>query len=50
MGEAPKLIAWAAGQPLADLTISAPDLETLFRRYYRTEERREQREEEESAS
>ena len=33
-GEATPLVRWAAGQPLADITISPPDLETLFRKFY----------------
>ena len=33
-GEAGELIQWAAGQPIIDLTISPPDLESLFQRYY----------------
>jgi ABC-2 type transport system ATP-binding protein len=33
-GAASPLVRWAAQQPLADITISPPDLETLFRRFY----------------
>jgi ABC-2 type transport system ATP-binding protein len=33
-GPAPPLIQWASQQPLVDLEISPPDLESLFRRYY----------------
>jgi ABC-2 type transport system ATP-binding protein len=33
-GPVRELIAWAATQPIADLSIDRPDLETLFRRYY----------------
>jgi hypothetical protein len=33
-GPAAALVRWAAGQPLADMTISPPDLETLFRKFY----------------
>jgi ABC-2 type transport system ATP-binding protein len=33
-GPAAPLVRWAAGQPLADMTISPPDLETLFRKFY----------------
>lgn len=33
-GTAPRLTAWAATQPLEDMIIGPPDLETLFRRYY----------------
>ncbi len=34
-GPTPPLLQWAATQPLADITIGPPNLETLFRRYYR---------------
>jgi hypothetical protein len=27
-------VRWAAQQPLTDVTISPPDLETLFRKFY----------------
>ena len=37
-GPAPPLLQWAAVQPLADITIGPPNLETLFRRYYRSHE------------
>jgi ABC-2 type transport system ATP-binding protein len=33
-GTAPRLATWAATQPLEDMIIGPPDLETLFRRYY----------------
>jgi ABC-2 type transport system ATP-binding protein len=33
-GTAPRLASWAATQPLEDMIIGPPDLETLFRRYY----------------
>ena len=33
-GPATPLVRWAAQQPLADMTISPPDLETLFRKFY----------------
>lgn len=33
-GPVRELIAWAATQPIADLSIDRPDLESLFRRYY----------------
>lgn len=33
-GPTPPLIAWAAGKPLTDITISAPDLERVFHKYY----------------
>ena len=32
-----ELVRWAAGQPLDDLTISKPDLESLFREFYQPE-------------
>ncbi len=38
VGEPRNLLKWGAEQPLDDLTIGAPDLETLFRRYYETGE------------
>ena len=38
MGTAMDLVGWAATQPIEDLTIGRPDLEALFRRYYRQEE------------
>lgn len=37
-GTAPELVKWAADQPIRDLTIGKPDLETLFRRYYERDE------------
>jgi ABC-2 type transport system ATP-binding protein len=33
-GPAAPLVRWAAQQPLTDVTISPPDLETLFRKFY----------------
>ena len=33
-GDAAPLVAWLAGQPVRDVTIGPPDLETLFREYY----------------
>jgi ABC-2 type transport system ATP-binding protein len=36
-GASMELIQWAAGQPLEDLSIGPPDLETLFHRYYERE-------------
>jgi len=33
-GETPQLVQWAATQPIEDLTIGHPDLDSLFRRYY----------------
>ena len=33
-GQAPELVRWAATQPIEDLTIGHPDLDSLFRRYY----------------
>jgi hypothetical protein len=38
-GDAPALVRWAAGQPIADLTIHAPDLSALFQRAYQDEAR-----------
>jgi len=35
-GPAPPLIRWAAQQAIADISISPPDLESLFRKYYET--------------
>lgn len=35
-GPTPPLVAWAAGQPLADVTIGAPDLESVFHKYYQS--------------
>ena len=35
IGPTPPLLQWAAAQPLSDITIGPPNLETLFRRYYR---------------
>ena len=36
-GDAPALVRWMAGQPIADVTIGPPDLESLFRRFYERE-------------
>jgi ABC-2 type transport system ATP-binding protein len=33
-GETPQLVQWAAKQPIEDVTIGHPDLDSLFRRYY----------------
>ena len=33
-GQTPQLVRWAATQPIEDLTIGHPDLDSLFRRYY----------------
>jgi ABC-2 type transport system ATP-binding protein len=33
-GDTPALIRWMASQPIADVTIGPPDLESLFRRFY----------------
>jgi len=33
-GPAAKLIAWAANQPIADISVSPPNLEAVFREYY----------------
>ena len=33
-GQARELVGWAAGQPIEDLVVGPPDLESLFRRYY----------------
>ncbi len=35
-GPAPPLVQWAAGQLLADITISPPDLESVFHKYYQS--------------
>jgi ABC-2 type transport system ATP-binding protein len=34
-GPTPPLVRWAAQQPIEDISISQPDLETLFRKLYR---------------
>lgn len=39
IGEAPALIAWAAAHPVADMTLTAPDLDHLFHQYYRDGDR-----------
>ncbi len=36
-GEVPELVRWAATQPIEDLAIGHPDLESLFREYYSQE-------------
>ena len=33
-GGAMELVKWSAGQPLADLTVGKPDLDSLFRQFY----------------
>ena len=33
-GPATDLVCWASGQPIEDLTVGRPDLESLFRSYY----------------
>lgn len=33
-GHVKELIEWAAGQPLADLSVGRPELDSLFRQYY----------------
>lgn len=33
-GAAMELVKWSAGQPLADLTVGKPDLDSLFRQFY----------------
>ena len=38
VGAAPPLIQWAGQQPLADLSLGKPDLETLFHAFYETPE------------
>ncbi|QEG34956.1 ABC transporter ATP-binding protein [Bythopirellula goksoeyrii] len=37
-GTTPQLIAWATHQPLEDLSVSPPSLESLFRRFYEPQE------------
>jgi len=37
-GEPRSLVAWLAAQPIADVTIGRPDLEGIFRSYYRRDE------------
>ncbi len=39
-GSAPDLVRWAADQPIRDLTIGPPDLESLFHRFYQSAEKR----------
>ena len=36
LGPTPDLIRWAASQPLEDISIGPPDLESLFHSYYQT--------------
>ena len=36
-GPVESFIAWLSGRPVADLTITRPDLEAVFRRYYEGE-------------
>jgi len=33
-GSAVKFISWAAGQPIVDISVSRPNLETVFRKFY----------------
>jgi len=35
-GTAPELVRWAATQPIRDLTIGPPDLESLFHKFYQS--------------
>jgi ABC-2 type transport system ATP-binding protein len=37
-GSAPELVRWAAVQPIRDLTIGPPDLESLFHKFYQSPE------------
>ena len=37
-GEAGPLLEWMAGRPVRDLTVGPPDLEQLFRRFYREDD------------
>ncbi|TWU25678.1 ABC transporter ATP-binding protein [Bythopirellula polymerisocia] len=37
-GTTPQLVEWAAEQPLEDLSVSPPSLESLFRRFYEAKE------------
>lgn len=41
-GSAKEIISWSARQPIADISISPPSLDKLFRQYYLTEEKVEQ--------
>jgi ABC-2 type transport system ATP-binding protein len=34
LGPVPALLQWLASQPVTDVTVGAPDLETIFRSYY----------------
>ena len=36
VGGTPQLVRWAAQQPIDDMTIGPPNLESLFRRFYQT--------------
>ena len=38
VGGTPELVRWAAQQPIDDMTIGPPSLESLFRRFYRAPE------------
>lgn len=38
LGRTPELVRWAAQQPVDDMTIAPPSLESLFRRFYQPEE------------
>lgn len=37
LGQAAEMTRWAATQPISDVSIGQPNLETLFRQYYQTE-------------
>ena len=37
-GPTPPLVHWAAQQPIEDISIGPPDLESLFRKYYQPSE------------
>lgn len=37
-GKTRDLVCWAAGQPIEDLSVSEPDLQSLFQRFYQSEE------------
>lgn len=37
LGSTPELVRWAAEQPLVDISIGPPDLESVFHQYYQTE-------------
>jgi len=38
VGASRELVRWAATQPIEDLSVGPPDLESLFRKYYQTHE------------